>query len=520
VPVEPKYDHLKQDPNISLWYSNHAKLITANEQLRRLGLFCEIFNTTPQAIVALGKPPAGTPDNAKKWIIGKVAELQARGYKGNYVANFVKSLKSWLEFSEVHLPPRPPINIRGRGKNKKYAKEKPPTPQELQILLEIADPRQKVAISLMAFSGFRPRTIGNYRGDDGLRISDFPEMHVDFQKRTVRFEVYDQTRKEWVPKIPTMVTVREEINKGENRAYVTFLNKQACDHVQMYLEDRMTTKEYRVYDNNGKPVRDPKTNEQLRELRAEKLTLDSPIIGHNHPYRLNYWKEKVKEDDGREVEINYYSETFVPAQNISYAIISPVIQTLGLKRPDGEHDRSYVLRTYFADQIMRAEADKKIGVIYSWRQLWMGHSEGIEAVYTTEKTIPEEIIEQMRKAYEEASDAYLTIPQTRMISIEEASTEYKRMFLIHYKGWGDDEVYKLGDLSLYTFQQLEAMEDKLKTAKGPAGEKRQPPQKRILVPERDLKKINMYFEKGYQPLEKKYQVVKGQVIFQVPRPTT
>jgi hypothetical protein len=482
-------------------------VITANEQLRRLGLFCEIFQITPQAIVAVGKPPSGTPDDVKMWIIGKVAELQTRGYSGNYIANFVKSLKSWLEFNSVHMTPRPPINIRGRGKNKKYQKEKPPTPQELQILLEIADPRQKVAISLMAFSGVRPRTIGNYRGDDGLKISDLPEMHVDFQKRTVTFD-----------KIPTRIVVRDAINKGEFSGYETFLNKQGCDYVKMYLEDRMTPKPHRVYDNHGRPVRDPRTGKQLEKLRVEKLTLESPLVAHNHPYQLDYWKERVKEDDG-EVEINYYAETFIPAQNVSYAIISPVIKTLGLKRPDGGYDRSYVLRTFFDDQIMSAESDKKIGVIYSWRQFWMGHSEGIEAVYTTKKTIPEAIIEQMRKAYEEASDAYLTIPRTKMITLEEASTEYKRMFLIHYKGWGDDEVYKLGDLSLYTFQQLEAMEDKLKKAKGPA-EKREAPQKRILVPERNLKKINKYFEKGYQPLEKKYQVVKGQVIFQVPRPTT
>jgi hypothetical protein len=513
VPVKPKYDHLRHDPNISLWLANHAKLITANEQLRRLGLFCEIFDTTPQAIVALGKPPDGTPDKAKKWIIGKVALLQARGFKGNYIANFVKSLKSWLEFSEAHMSPRPPINIRGRGKNKKYAEEKPPTPQELQILLEIGDPRQKVAISLMAFAGFRPRTLGNYRGDDGLKVNDFPEMHVDFQKRTVKFEVYDQTKKEWVPKIPTRIVVREEINKGENRKYETFLNKQGCDYLALYLEERMKPKPYRVYDNHGRPVRDSETGKQLEELRAEKLTLKSPIVAHNHPYRLNYWKEKVKEDDGGEVEINYYSETFVPAQNISYAIISPVIQTLGIKRPDGGHDRSYVLRSYFDDQIMRAESDKKIGVIFSWRQLWMGHSEGIEAVYTTnKKIIPEQIIEQMRRAYEEASDAYLTIPKTKMVSIEEASSEYKHMYLIQYGEMSEEAIYKLGDLSNYTFQQLRDMVEKSKPTKRVTAAKI--PQRQITIPVSSVKEIKKYQEKGY--LITKQQPVPKHVVLELP----
>jgi hypothetical protein len=504
----------QEDQDINLWYSNHAKTITADGDLRRLGLFCKIYRTTPQEIVALGKPPSGSPDAAKKWIIGKVADLQTRGYKGNYIANFVKSLVSWLEFSEVHLPPRPPIHRRDRGKKKKYRGEKPPTQQELQILLGIGDPRQKVAIALIAFAGVRPRTIGNYRGDDGLRISDFTEMHVDYEKRTVRFEVYDTEQKKWAPRIPTLIRVREEINKGENREYITFLNKQGYDYIQLYLEDRMTPKEYRVYDSHGKPVRDPKSGEQLRELRAEKLTPDSPIIGHNHPYRLDYWKEKITEPDGREVEINYYKETWVPAQNISYAIISPVIQTLGLKLPDGNKDRSYILRSYFADQIMRAESDKHIGVIYSWRQCWMGHNEGIEAVYTTEHTIPEEIIEQMRKAYQDASDTNLTVPQTRTITLQEASNEYKRMFLVSYKGWTDEEVYRLGDLSRYTFQQLNEMENKLKTPEQTA-EKLEPKIKRIIVSERDLKKISKYLDEGYQPVDKQHQVIKGQIILEV-----
>lgn len=518
MPTKPKYQHLRhEDPNANLWYMNHAKTITADGDLRRLGLFCELYHTTPQEILKLGKPPDGSPDGVKKWIIGKVADLRTRGYKGNYIANFVKSLVSWLDFSEVHMPPKPPIQIPGRGKNRKYRGEKPPTQQELQILLGIADPRAKVAIALMAFSGLRPRTIGNHHATDGLKISDFPEMHVDYEKRTVRFEVKvkdENGNDKWVPRIPTLIRVREEINKGENREYVTFLNKHGCDSLQLYLEDRMTPKKYLIYEK-GRHVRNPETGEQLWELRAEKLTPNSPIVAHNHPLQLKYKKEKVTEPDGRENEINFYADKFVCAQNISYTIISPVIKTLGLKLPDGNNDRGYILRSYFADQIMAAESDKKIGIIYSWRQLFMGHNEGIEAVYTTEHTIPEQIIEQMRKAYEEASDAYLTIPQTKTVSLQEASNEYKKMFLISYKGWTEEEVYRLGDLNKYTFQQLNEMENRLTTT-NEATQKLALPARRIRVPENDLKTIDKYIGKGYQPLEKKFQVIKGQIIFEAP----
>ena len=75
------------------------------------------------------------------------------------------------------------------------------------------------------------------------------------------------------------------------------------------------------------------------------------------------------------------------------------------------------------------------------------------------------------------------------------------MFLVSYKGWTGEEVYRLGDLSRYTFQQLNEMENKLKTSKETA-EKPEPEIERIIVPENDLKKISKYFDEGYQPADK------------------
>ena len=53
----------------------------------------------------------------------------------------------------------------------------------------------------------------------------------------------------------------------------------------------------------------------------------------------------------------------------------------------------------------------------------------------------------MRKAYAEASEAYLTLPKTRMISIQEASNEFKRIYLAEYGRMSDQEIDKLGDLA-------------------------------------------------------------------------
>lgn len=45
---------------------------------------------------------------------------------------------------------------------------------ELRRILDVAEKRVKVSISLMAFCGFRPEVLGSMVADDGLRLSDCP----------------------------------------------------------------------------------------------------------------------------------------------------------------------------------------------------------------------------------------------------------------------------------------------------------------------------------------------------------
>lgn len=39
-------------------------------------------------------------------------------------------------------------------------------------------PRARVSIALMAFSGLRPESLGNYEGNDGIRLGDFVEAEI------------------------------------------------------------------------------------------------------------------------------------------------------------------------------------------------------------------------------------------------------------------------------------------------------------------------------------------------------
>ena len=90
----------------------------------------------------------------------------------------------------------------------------------------------------MAHSGLRISSIGNYLGNDGLRVKDFPEMRIEDGQ--VIFE-----------KMPTMVVVRPELSKAGHQ-YFTFLSEEGCEYLKDYLEERM--------------------------LDGEELTPNSPII--------------------------------------------------------------------------------------------------------------------------------------------------------------------------------------------------------------------------------------------------
>jgi hypothetical protein len=116
--------------------------------------------------------------------------------------------------------------------------EVPPTPEQLAKILNAADLKARVACAFVAFAGLRLEVLGNYLGDDGLRIEDLPELTVKNGK--VSFE-----------KVPMKVTVRVTLSKMGNH-YSTFLCEEGCEYVKQYLEWRIR--------------------------RGEKLTPKSPLV--------------------------------------------------------------------------------------------------------------------------------------------------------------------------------------------------------------------------------------------------
>ena len=208
-----------KDEDIERWYRNVARgaLVTADTYLRRLRAFCEWAEKTPQEIAALGE------GDLYDLLLDFVSYEEKRGSAGSYIESTLKAVKSWLNHNGIVLNRK--IKVRGSNQTPSLENERVPTQEELKMIFLNSTPRDRVSCVLMSHAGVRPEVIGNYRGDDGLRIKDLPELKIEDE--TVTFE-----------KIPAMVVIRPELSKT-NLKYFTFLSEEGCDYIKAYLEERL-----------------------------------------------------------------------------------------------------------------------------------------------------------------------------------------------------------------------------------------------------------------------------------------
>ncbi|MEM3760279.1 MAG: site-specific integrase [Candidatus Bathyarchaeia archaeon] len=226
------YAYLLKDADVKRWYENVARgsRVTADVYLRRLGWVCKHLNLKPKELLGKSEKELGM------LLADLVSYLEREGKAGSYIKSCLKAVKSWLSFNMVEVKVK--IKIKDADDTPTLREERVPTQQELRKIFLCGDLRARSACVLLAHSGLRIETLGNYDGTDGLRIKDMPEMKIE--KGEVAFE-----------KVPTMVVVRKELSKAGHQ-YFTFLGEEGCEYLKDYLESR------------------------LKE--GEKLTPDSPVL--------------------------------------------------------------------------------------------------------------------------------------------------------------------------------------------------------------------------------------------------
>jgi len=226
------YAHLLDDPDFKRWVDNvkRGSQTYGYEMLRRMGYVEKRFKKSPKDFAKM------KPKQATDFILDMVSELEDEKKSGSYISNITKAIRSWLEYNGIQIQQR--IKITNRDELTRFAGEIHPSQQELRQIFNAGDLRIKTACALVAFSGMRIEVLGNYLGEDGLKLKDFPELAI----RKARIE-FNQS--------PTQIMIRKNLSKTK-RQYFSFLCEEGCEYLRQYLE--------------------------LRMRKGEKLTPESPIM--------------------------------------------------------------------------------------------------------------------------------------------------------------------------------------------------------------------------------------------------
>ena len=229
--MQSKYQELLLDEDVRRWYENlRAKsVLTATVALRNLGHYCELVGTTPKGILNKAR------ENEKEFryeFQDFVRKLEREGKAGSYIARFKKVILSWLKFNDIRL--QLTVNISGENETPTIANERVPSKEELARILRKATSRGRVAIAIMAFSGLRPESLGDYEGTDGLRLGDIKDLRISDE---IQFD-----------KTPSMVMVKNKLSKARHQ-YFSFIGEEGATYIKEYLEERRKQGEELTYDS-------------------------------------------------------------------------------------------------------------------------------------------------------------------------------------------------------------------------------------------------------------------------------
>jgi site-specific recombinase XerD len=169
-------------------------------------------NTQPDQLIKTCQDEDGDPKSkalaqTSRMLDDFVANLQAENLAPGTVSNHVKGVKALFRASNLKL--ELPYSLSKRS----VYEDRAPTPEELQRILDIADLRERVIITMLALGGFRIGTL------------------VKLQYRHVKRDLERDIT-------PIHVHVEAEITKGKYHDYDTFLGQEAADYLKAYLDSR------------------------------------------------------------------------------------------------------------------------------------------------------------------------------------------------------------------------------------------------------------------------------------------
>ena len=303
---ENKHSKLLDDDKVLDWYKagKRTSVLNADVSLRNLGLFCERMNTTPKAILEMARN-----GELRQVFREYMKMMEDQKMAGSYIVKYKTALNSWIRHNDISF--RIADKIQESDKYRTVFHEKVPSQADLLTIIRNASKRGRVAISLMAFSGMRPESIGDYEGTDGIRLGDIEGLNL----KTLEFE-----------KSPAIITVRDSLSKTRDE-YFTLIGDEGITYIKEYLIDRQ--REGEIFNKDtplirfrwGKDTkRDvPRTLLITREIRdamrkagfddmrpyvLRRCFASALSIGEMHGYITHEWRQFIMGHKG-DMEAHY-----------------------------------------------------------------------------------------------------------------------------------------------------------------------------------------------------------------------
>ena len=174
--------------------------------------FSQWLNIQPDQLIQNCQDEDGDPNpkalaKFSKLLDDFVGELQAEELAPGTVSNHIKGVKALFRASNLKL------ELAYSLPKRSIYKDRAPTPEELALLIDLAEIRVKTIISMLALGGFRSGTL------------------VKLQYRHVKCDLEKGM-------IPIHIHVEAEITKGKYHDYDTFLGQEAAEYLRLYLQMR------------------------------------------------------------------------------------------------------------------------------------------------------------------------------------------------------------------------------------------------------------------------------------------
>lgn len=343
-----RHRSLLRDPRVRAWWRERSlrSRLSADTYLRHIGLFCERLRLRPRGLVELAR---SRPELLRRRLVEFARSQQQRGRLDSYIAKSFEGLRSFLRHQQVPFTGIPVLTpIRGAS----LARERVPTPEELDRVLAQLSRRGRVIGLFLSDTGLRPGVLGSYGGEDGLTLADLPELTGAPATVTI-------------PTVPFLIRVPARLSKTR-REYLTFGTERLARALEEYFAERIR--------------------------RGEPLGPQSPVIA---PGTLRGCAARSRQTAA-------FGRGFLTTK----AVTREIHQGLAMVCPEGVTWRPYVLRAYCSTRLLLAEGRGLIS--RDLREAILGHSGGVAARYHVGKRWGPELVEEARRQYRCA--AYLLEP--------------------------------------------------------------------------------------------------------------